>query len=89
MFNFILNCFFLQNEVRKFVFVRRRQLKQAFDVLKVWHDDKWVVTEQRWQVLMKEVCPKLSAPKVALLWEVLDENRDGYIREFRFLCFAC
>ena len=67
--------------MRKFVYERRRQLKLAFDVLKVWHQDKWVVTAQRWQILLKKVSPKLSAPKVALLWEVLDNDGDGYIGE--------
>ena len=56
-------------------------------MLKVWHNDKWVVTEQRWQVLMKAVCPKLSAPKVTLLWEVLDEDGDDCIGEIISQCF--
>lgn len=38
-----------------------------------------MITEKRWHTLMKEVCPKWSQARVALLWQVLDDNNDGKI----------
>ena len=70
---------FTQNEIRASVYRKRRQLKQAFDVLKVWCTEKWVITQNRWLILMKEVCPHWSPARVALLWQVLDEDSDGKI----------
>ena len=48
-------------------------------MLKVWCDEKWVITEQRWRTLMQEACPQWSPARVALLWQVLDDNNDGKI----------
>ncbi|XP_015770285.1 PREDICTED: two pore calcium channel protein 1-like [Acropora digitifera] len=78
----------LKNEIRASAYRKRRQLRQAFDVLKVWCDEKWVVTEKRWQTLMEEVCPKWSTARVALLWQVLDSNNDGKIGKKDFLMVA-
>ncbi|XP_068682209.1 two pore calcium channel protein 1-like isoform X2 [Montipora foliosa] len=78
----------LKNEIRASVYRKRRQLKQAFDVLKVWCDEKWVITEKRWQTLLNEVCPKWSPARVALLWHVLDDNNDGKIGKKDFLMVA-
>ena len=48
-------------------------------MLKVWCDDKYVITEQRWRTVMQEACPKWSSARVALLWHVLDDNNSGKI----------
>ena len=48
-------------------------------MLKVWCNNKWVITEQNWQALMKEACPRWSKARVALLWQVLDDDNDGKI----------
>ena len=48
-------------------------------MLKVWCDEKWVITEQRWRTLLQEACPQWSPARVALLWQVLDDNNDGKI----------
>ena len=72
-----------QNEIRASVYRKRRQLKQAFDVLKVWSNEMWVITQKRWLILMKEVCPRWSPARVALLWQVLDENNEGKIGKMR------
>ena len=80
-----INCYvklhvtFTQNEIRASVYRKRRQLKQAFDVLKVWCNEKWVITKSRWLILMNEVCPNWSPARVALLWQVLDDDSDGKI----------
>ena len=70
---------FTQNETNKAVKRKRTQLMQAFDVLKVWCNEQLVITRKRWFTLMKEVCPRWSQARVALLWEVLDDDRDGKI----------
>ena len=72
-----LNC--TQNEIRLSVYRKRKQLKKAFDVLKVWCDEKWVITQNRWSILMEQVCPHWSPARVALLWQVLDDDSDGKI----------
>ena len=74
-----LHVTFTQNEIRASVYRKRRQLKQAFDVLKVWCNEKWVITKSRWLILMNEVCPNWSPARVALLWQVLDDDSDGKI----------
>ena len=48
-------------------------------MLKVWCDDKYVITEQTWRTVMQEACPEWSGARVALLWHVLDDNNDGKI----------
>lgn len=70
---------FFKNEIRASVYRKRRQLKNAFDVLKVRSNEMWVITRKRWLTLMKEVCPQWSLARVALLWQVLDENSEGKI----------
>lgn len=70
---------FFKNEIRASVYRKRRQLKNAFDVLKVRSNEMWVITRKRWLTLMKEVCPQWSPARVALLWQVLDENNEGKI----------
>ncbi|CAH3122341.1 unnamed protein product [Porites lobata] len=78
----------LKNEIRASVYRKRRQLKQAYDMLKVWCDEKWVITEQRWRTLLQEACPQWSPARVALLWQVLDDNNDGKIGKKDFLMAA-
>ena len=56
-------------------------------MLKVWCDEKWVITEQRWRTLMQEACPQWSPARVALLWQVLDDNNDGKIGMLEW-CFT-
>ena len=70
---------FFKNEIRASVYRKRRQLKNAFDVLKVRSNEMWIITRKRWLTLMKEVCPQWSPARVALLWQVLDENNEGKI----------
>ena len=38
-----------------------------------------MITQKRWVILMKEVCPQWSPARVALMWQVLDDNSDGKI----------
>ena len=70
---------FTQNETNASVYRKLSRLIQAFDVLKVWCNEQWVITQKRWFILMKEVCPHWSQARVALLWAVLDDDSDGKI----------
>lgn len=72
----------LQNEVRKAVYRKRRQLKQAFDVLKEKQNDKWQLTEDTFIELMNEIRPKWSKAKLALFWQILDDNGEGMIGKY-------
>lgn len=38
---------------------------------------------------MKEVCPQWSPARVALLWQVLDENNEGKIGKINLRRFRC
>ena len=78
-----------KNEIRASVYRKRRQLKNAFDVLKVRSNEMWVITRKRWLTLMKEVCPQWSPARVALLWQVLDENNEGKIGKINLRRFRC
>ncbi|XP_048585787.1 two pore calcium channel protein 1 isoform X3 [Nematostella vectensis] len=78
----------LKNEVRKSVYRKRRQLKEAFDLLKESRDGKWHVTEKRFLELMKDVCPGWSDAKLALMWQVLDDTGEGVIGKKNFLMLS-
>ncbi|XP_022086007.1 two pore calcium channel protein 1-like [Acanthaster planci] len=75
----------LKNEVQTSVFLKRRKLAKAWDILRVTHDGKFVLTWERWQAVMSYVIPKYSPMKVKLLWKVLDEDDDGYVEKREFL----
>ena len=70
---------FTQNEINKSVRRKLRRLRQAFEVLTVCCNEQWGITRKTWFILMKEVCPHWSLARVALLWEVLDDDSDGKI----------
>ena len=80
LFTHFLQMFlFSQNEVRKSVYRKRRQLKLAFDIIREKIDRKWALSFDRWKVLLKELCPHYSQGKVSLLWHVLDRTNQDYI----------
>lgn len=58
------------------VYNKRRKLAQAFHILKVWQNGRFVVPEDRWLELMKLVVPGKSDTCVDLLLKVLDTNGD-------------
>ena len=78
----IPSCLSQQNEVRKSVYRKRRQLKLAFDLICEKLNGEWVLKFQRWKALLEVVCPSYSLGKVSLLWHVLDRDNKDYISEF-------
>jgi hypothetical protein len=76
--------FILKNEIRATVFRKRRQLKRAFNELKILddHDNKWKVTKEIFIELMNEVRPAWSEERVDLLWQVLQDNEEGMIGKY-------
>ena len=59
--------------------MKRQLLSQAFDIVKVFHEGRYVVTKERWHSLMSNVMPSKSAIQIDILLYVLDENGDQMI----------
>ncbi|XP_064622420.1 uncharacterized protein LOC135484707 [Lineus longissimus] len=78
----------LKNEVKSYVFAKRRTLGRAFNILKIWKDGHYVITRKIWTMLMKVLAPDRSSVQVDLLLFVLDENTDGFIERREFLKVA-
>ena len=68
------------------VYLKRKILGKAFDVLKVWKTGRYVVTRDHWMALMKIVDPKKSSVRLNLLFHVLDDNTDNLIGTIRLIC---
>ena len=79
-----LSYLFQQNEVRKSVYRKRRQLKLAFDLICENLNGEWVLKFERWKALLQVVCPSYSPGKVSLLWHVLDRDNKDYISKYLF-----
>ncbi|PIK46026.1 hypothetical protein BSL78_17116 [Apostichopus japonicus] len=75
----------LKNEVQKSVFVKRRNLVYAWDLLKVWRGGAFVMPWQRWHALMKSVEPSKSILQLKLIWKVLDKDEDNNIDKRAFM----
>ena len=71
--------FYNQNEVRKSVYRKRRQLKLAFDLVCEKLNNETVLKFEGWKSLMQVLCPSYSVGKVSLLWHVLDRENHDYI----------
>lgn len=73
---------FCQNEIKAAVYGKRRKLAQAFDILKVPHGGRQVVTYTVWCELMKRVIPNRSRSHIDLLIRVLDIDGSNMISEY-------
>lgn len=71
-----------KNEVRKFVYRKRRQLRLAFDLVCEKLDGQMVLKFERWKPLLQVLCPNHSPGKVSLLWHVLDRENKDYIGKY-------
>lgn len=78
----------LKNEIKAAVYGKRRKLAQAFDILKVPHGGRQVVTYTVWCELMKRVIPNRSRSHIDLLIRVLDIDGSNMIRKQQFLKLA-
>ena len=70
--------------------VRRRceSLRRAFHILRKKVNGCWIVTVERFHEMMRYMSPKRSSAQVQLLWEVLDENGNGKVRQKEFYHIA-
>ena len=68
-------CLF-QNEVKTSVYLKRRLLSRAFELLKEKINEAYVITKETWVELMKTLRPHLSSLHVDLLFYVLDDTGD-------------
>ncbi|XP_033123624.1 two pore calcium channel protein 2-like [Anneissia japonica] len=75
----------LKNEVQRSVFAKRRQLNRAFDILKVFNGNEFIIPWVRWKVVMKLVVPHRSEVLIRLLWDIIDEDDDGQIDKAEFM----
>uniref|UniRef100_X2AIS5 Ion transport domain-containing protein n=1 Tax=Capitella teleta TaxID=283909 RepID=X2AIS5_CAPTE len=75
----------LKNEVKSNVYMKRRFLSKAFNLIKEWSDGQYVVSEKRWTQLMDLVHPNMAPEYIELLLCVLDDQGIRAIRKKEFL----
>lgn len=64
----------LQNEVKVAVYRKRRNMKAAFNCLKVCRNGKDVVLFSKWKQLIHFMKPTMNPIQVVLYWRVVDEE---------------
>lgn len=69
----------LQNEIKASVFLKRKRLAMAFDILKVQKGNEEVITHSRWKELMSMVLPNKSAAYIDLLMKILDYDNKNVL----------
>jgi len=78
----------LKDEVRSSVFMKRRLLGRAFNIIKVWQSGVYAVSKARFHDVMKLAVPKRSELQLELLMYVLDENANNFLERHEFLKLA-
>ncbi|XP_051528012.1 two pore calcium channel protein 1-like [Myxocyprinus asiaticus] len=81
---------YLKEEVRQLVKARRFKMCRAFSVLQETLGDggEPVVTQPKWNHLVKLVKPNISDAHRELLWSVLDDQNKGHIGKLAFVQLA-
>nr|XP_055039515.1 two pore segment channel 3 [Misgurnus anguillicaudatus] len=81
---------YLKEEVRQLVKARRFKMCRAFSVLQepCGEGGESVVTQAKWNHLVKLVKPKISTGHRELLWSVLDDQKKGHIGKLAFVQLA-
>lgn len=81
---------YLKEEVRQLVKARRFKMCRAFSVLQepCGEGGESVVTQTKWNHLVKLVKPNISTGHRELLWSVLDDQKKGYIGKLAFVQLA-
>ncbi|RXN34024.1 tau-tubulin kinase 1-like isoform X1 [Labeo rohita] len=81
---------YLKEEVRQLVKARRFKMCRAFSLLQETRGEggEPVVTQAKWNHLVKLVKPKISVAHRELLWSVLDDQNKGHIGKFPFVQLA-
>ncbi|KAM4603839.1 two pore segment channel 3 [Polymixia lowei] len=81
---------YLKEEVRQLVRAKRHKMVRAFAVLQERREegDESVVTQARWNQLVRLVQPDISNAHRELLWSVSDDKNKGYIGKVAFVQLA-
>uniref|UniRef100_A0A671T5N8 Two pore calcium channel protein 1-like n=1 Tax=Sinocyclocheilus anshuiensis TaxID=1608454 RepID=A0A671T5N8_9TELE len=81
---------YLKEEVRQLVKARRFKMCRAFSLLRetCGEGGEPVVTQAKWNHLVKLVKPNISIAHQELLWSVLDDQNKGHIGKFAFVQLA-
>uniref|UniRef100_A0A8C2EB34 Two pore segment channel 3 n=1 Tax=Cyprinus carpio TaxID=7962 RepID=A0A8C2EB34_CYPCA len=80
----------LKEEVRQLVKARRFKMCRAFSLLQEARGEggEPVVTQAKWNHLVKLIKPNISIAHRELLWSVLDDQNKGHIGKFAFVQLA-
>ncbi|XP_054841352.1 two pore calcium channel protein 1-like isoform X2 [Eublepharis macularius] len=78
----------LKNEIRKLVYMKRRKMIEAFNLLKVKEGTEFVVKEDKWKSLIKLVAPDISTSHRELLLRISDEEQKGLVDKKSFVRLA-
>ncbi|XP_056590898.1 two pore segment channel 3 [Triplophysa dalaica] len=78
---------YLKEEVRQLVKARRFKMCRAFSVLQEARGEggEPVVSQAKWNLLVKLVKPNISIAHRELLWSVLDDQKKGHIGKLAFV----
>uniref|UniRef100_A0A8C2E4I5 Two pore calcium channel protein 1-like n=1 Tax=Cyprinus carpio TaxID=7962 RepID=A0A8C2E4I5_CYPCA len=81
---------YLKEEVRQLVKARRSKMCRAFSLLQETRGEggEPVVTQAKWNHLVKLVKPNISIAHRELLWSVLDDQNKGHIGKIAFVQLA-
>uniref|UniRef100_A0A9J7YJ90 Two pore segment channel 3 n=2 Tax=Cyprinus carpio TaxID=7962 RepID=A0A9J7YJ90_CYPCA len=81
---------YLKEEVRQLVKARRFKMCRAFSLLQETRGEggEPVVTQAKWNHLVKLVKPNISIAHRELLWSVLDDQNKGHIGKIAFVQLA-
>ncbi|XP_077192068.1 two pore calcium channel protein 1-like [Paroedura picta] len=78
----------LKNEIRKLVYMKRRKMVEAFNLLKVKEGTEFVIKEDQWKNLIKLVAPDISTSHRELLLRISDEEQKGHVDKKSFVRLA-
>ncbi|KAH9504032.1 hypothetical protein Btru_067570 [Bulinus truncatus] len=78
----------IQNEIKEAVFLKRKRLAKAFDLIKVKRRNEEVVTHSRWRQLISIILPGRSETRTDLLMKILDQDNANVLSKKNFLNLA-
>lgn len=59
--------------------MKRRKAAKAWDIIKIWKDNHFILPWKRFLILIQQVEPKRSVEQIRLIWRVLDADADNFI----------
>ncbi|KAM5164486.1 two pore channel protein 2-like [Mantella aurantiaca] len=78
----------LKNEIRKLAYMKRRKMAEAFNALKVKEGSDFVITETKWNKLVRLVAPDISNSHRELLLRVSKEENQRSVGKEAFIRLA-